>query len=450
MPKRPERPIGGSKVTDSANSFGPLRFLFCVWSDTDEPQLRVTQVGTIDLAIMLMAAALPWSTSVTIVIALTVLVMMLITYGPRKMLGDVSRPAYALPIAIVGMAAIGTFWTHDVSWPDRLHALEKVLKLVWVLPFAFHFRRTGCAQWVFGTYVISNLALLAFSFMLFFSPDLFHLIGAKEPGVPVKNYIDQSQGFVLIAVILLGCSAESLRTGQQTKAALLCAISVAFLANLAFVNVARTAFIYLPIMLALLALRYVRGWLLLALFVGTCVLTAGLLATSLNLQSKTTRLLEEIGSFQANAVTTDHGYPAGGAERLEFWRKSIGFVRSAPFIGHGTGSTKGLFAAAAAGHDGLTGLVVDNPHNQTLAVAIQWGFLGCAMLFGMWGAHLWLFREGMIRRTGGFLAWIGFIAVVQNITSSIFNSHLFDFYQGWLYVLVVGIVGGQLERKNAV
>ncbi|WP_128970673.1 O-antigen ligase family protein [Bradyrhizobium tropiciagri] len=246
------------------------------------------------------------------------------------------------------------------------------MKCLWVLPLALHFRKSDRALMVFGVYVASNLALLAFSFVLFVSPYVFHLIGAREPGVPVKNYIDQSQGFVLIALVLLGLAAESLRGGRRNRAFPFCAVSAAFLANLAFVNVARTAFIYLPIMLTLLALRYVRGWPLLALFAGTCALTAGLLATSPNLQSKTSRLFNEIDSYRANAVFTVDGYPAGGAERLEFWRKSIGFVRSAPVLGHGTGSTKSLFAAAAAGHGGLTGLVVDNPHNQTLAVAIQW------------------------------------------------------------------------------
>ncbi|MCP3392317.1 O-antigen ligase family protein [Bradyrhizobium sp. CCGB12] len=200
-------------------------------------------------------------------------------------------------------------------------------------------------------------------------------------------------------------------------------------------------------MLTLLALRYVRGWSLFAFFAGIGALTAGLLATSPNLQTKTTRLFKEIDSYRANAVFTADGYRAGGAERLEFWRKSIGFVRSAPALGRGTGSTRSLFAAAAAGHDGLTGLVVDNPHNQTLAVAIQCGMLGGGILFGMSGAHLWLYRAGMMGPNGNFLAWIGFVAVVENIASSVFNSHLFEFYQGWLHVFVVGILSGQLQRE---
>jgi hypothetical protein len=32
--------------------------------------------------------------------------------------------------------------------------------------------------------------------------------------------------------------------------------------------------------------------------------------------------------------------------------------------------------------------------------------------------------------------------VVQNMLSSLFNSHLFDFTEGWIYVLGVGVAGG--------
>jgi hypothetical protein len=54
----------------------------------------------------------------------------------------------------------------------------------------------------------------------------------------------------------------------------------------------------------------------------------------------------------------------------------------------------------------------------------------------MWLYHLLLFRgEGLI-------AWIGLMVVVQNFFTSLFNSHLFDFHEGWMYVLGVGVAGG--------
>ena len=45
--------------------------------------------------------------------------------------------------------------------------------------------------------------------------------------------------------------------------------------------------------------------------------------------------------------------------------------------------------------------------------------------------------------------WIGLVIVVQNIVGSLFNSHLFDFGQGWVYVLGVGVAGGMALKKRA-
>ena len=69
-------------------------------------------------------------------------------------------------------------------------------------------------------------------------------------------------------------------------------------------------------------------------------------------------------------------------------------------------------------------------------MAIQLGLIGTVLLFAMWIAHLALFRGGTL------IAWFGLIIVVQNVVSSLFNSHLSDFAQGWLYVLGVGVLGG--------
>jgi O-antigen ligase len=81
---------------------------------------------------------------------------------------------------------------------------------------------------------------------------------------------------------------------------------------------------------------------------------------------------------------------------------------------------------------------VANPHNQTLNVAIQWGVIGIIALYAMWLVHLLLFRGE------GLATWIGLMVVVQNIFTSLFNSHLFDFNEGWMYVLGVGITGGMV------
>ncbi|MGY4329362.1 O-antigen ligase [Bradyrhizobium sp. LB7.2] len=313
-----------------------------------------------------------------------------------------------------------------------------------LLPLLFiHFQESPRASWVFAAFAMSNLVLLTFSFLVFVSPELFHATGSRGVGIVVKNYIDESQAFAFLAITLAGLSAEKLRRAQFGIALGFGAAAAAFFVNLIFVNIARTAFAYLPLMTLLLIIRYVRGWVFVVTVGSVVMLLLALWAISPNLQSKIERIPGDISAYQTNSRTVENDITASGAERLEFWRKAIRFIGSAPLFGHGTGSTKGLFEAEAVGKIGLGSIVVANPHNQTLAAAIQWGAVGCLVLYAMWAAHLLIFRAGINVRTGEFVAWLGLVAVSQNVASSIFNSHLFDFYQGWLYVLTVGIASGQ-------
>jgi len=126
-------------------------------------------------------------------------------------------------------------------------------------------------------------------------------------------------------------------------------------------------------------------------------------------------------------------------------RDSSGVARNAILIGHGTGSIEPLFEQAARSTTDKTRAAADvtrNPHNQTLNVVVQWGLLGVAILYALWFAHWRLFR-------GDDLAgWIGLMVVIQNIIGSLFNSHLFDFTEGWIYVFGVGIAGGMVMRAR--
>jgi O-antigen ligase len=156
--------------------------------------------------------------------------------------------------------------------------------------------------------------------------------------------------------------------------------------------------------------------------------------TSTYLRTELALMPGEIQRYLSENAITRSG------ERLEYWQKSVSFISDAPILGHGTGSIRELFRQAAIGQSGASALVSDNPHNQTLTIAIQLGFAGVALLYAMWIGHLRLFLGTNLP------AWVGLVIVVQNIVSSLFNSHLFDFTQGWIYVFGVGVAGGTVLR----
>jgi O-antigen ligase len=130
------------------------------------------------------------------------------------------------------------------------------------------------------------------------------------------------------------------------------------------------------------------------------------------------------------------------ASRMDFWQKSIEFIRAAPWVGHGAGSTKLLFASLEMDRPSPYGEAVPDPHNQFLAIAIQAGLIGGTLLIAMWIAHLKLFFGDTVPHL------LGQAVILQNVLSSLFNSSLSQVTQGTLYCLAVGLLGALIRQQK--
>jgi O-antigen ligase len=393
---------------------------------------------TSDIVAVLIALSLPWSTSLVGIFAAIWLVTVAPTLDFGRFLQSLKRPISALPIALFVLALVGTLWS-DAPWGARSYALSPATKLL-VLPLLFyHFERSTRGMWVLIAFLVSCTLLMAMSWLVLLYPGLSLKHGGDvERGIFVKNYIDQSQEFALCAILLGYPVVTLLRDRKIWQALLLIAVAASFIVNMAFVVVSRTALITLPIMLAVFALMHLKWRTNVILFSAVIVLGALAWIASPQLQATTERFARDYKYYKEENQPTSVGL------RLEFYRKSLHFFAEAPVIGHGTGSTRGLFEAAATGPAVLAqGQVIGNPHNQTLNVAVQWGAVGVIILYAMWLVHLLLFRGD------GLVAWIGLMVVLQNFFSSLFNSHLFDFHEGWMYVLGVGVAGGMALRASS-
>jgi O-antigen ligase len=208
-----------------------------------------------------------------------------------------------------------------------------------------------------------------------------------------------------------------------------------FTANIVYVATARTTLVVMVVLLLLLGLRQF-GWkgAVGAALIGT-VIAAAAWASSPYLRGRVSVAVQEVQGYRANEVNNPVGL------RLEYWRRSLAFVADAPVIGHGTGTIPQLFRRAAASQT-MPEMLTTNPHSQILTVTIQLGLIGTVALIAMWCAHLALFRDGSL------IAWFGLVVAVQNVVGSMFNSYLFDFSQGWLYVFGVGVAGGVMLRAG--
>jgi O-antigen ligase len=254
----------------------------------------------------------------------------------------------------------------------------------------------------------------------------------KIPGVPVKNWITQGVEFVLCIFGSAALAVVMWRKQRRYAAIGFALLGVAFFFNMALVASSRTALVSLPVLLLVSTLRYMkwRDALVLYLAIAIAVVLAWFLAPNLR---------ERIDSIQQQYMLSQSQQTSVGL-RLEYWTKSLKFIRSAPLIGHGTGSIRGLFEREAVGKTVTYHQIVANPHNQTLYFAIEWGVIGVILLYAMWITHFLMFTEMR------WISWLGIIVVSQNVLGSLFNSHLSDYVEGWIYVMGVGVAGGMISR----
>jgi hypothetical protein len=250
----------------------------------------------------------------------------------------------------------------------------------------------------------------------------------------VKDYILQGLEFLICAFVLFERASEDVRAKRWRAAGGLLLLAILFLANIFLVATGRSVLIVVPALALLFGWRLWGGKGLSAAVLLSAVVASGVWLSSPYLRIRLNNSWADLQEYRIKGTASSTG------QHLEFLKKSVSIVEAAPVFGHGTGSIGAEFRKLAVGDKGAASIATVNPHNQFFAVAIQLGLVGGAVLIAMWIAHFMLFRGA------GPIAWIGMVLVVQNVVASIFNSHLFDFTEGWLYVFGVGVVGGMMLR----
>lgn len=380
------------------------------------------------------AMALPWSTSATGIFIALWLVIALTTIDSSVVKHVLLTAAGGLPVLLWCLGAVGMLWA-DVGWTARLGGLEGFNRLLLIPLLLAHFQRSGRSERVVCAFLISSTTLLLTSFVLVLTPGLTWR-GPIIAGIPVHDEIFQSSNFLLCGFGALGYAVYEVKRLGYRVASVLFVLGALFLANFAFVTISRVTVLVAPILAVLLGWRILRWKGVLGAVILTVAIASVALALSGSLHNRMNQSLEEFQKYRATNAGTSMG------EHVAFLKESVTIVASAPLIGHGTGSIAEQFHRVTAGRTGVSGEATVNPHNQTFAVAIQIGVIGAFLLWSMWIAHLALFHK--VDAT----AWLGTVVVVENIVSSAFHSHLFDFNNGWLYVFGVGVLGGEVLRQR--
>jgi O-antigen ligase len=379
------------------------------------------------------AVSLPWSTSATGILVVLWLIALFPTLDLNALRREVASAPGFLPLLLVGLGVLGIAWADaDVSFAARIKGVGSFLKFACIPLLFAQFRRSDRGIWVLAGFLVSCTFLLAASVLSIFTQDLWGM--ANTYGVPVKDRIAQSAEFTICAFGALYVAQEAFRKRRHGVALAFLVLAIFFVGDIVFITTSRTALFTIPVLIVLYGLTQFSWRGSLMILAGAAFLASLVLALSPIIPNRFESLVREVQAYRETNAATSAG------DRLEFWKKSLDITMQSPIIGHGTGSIREQFRRAATG-EGASALVAANPHNQTFAVSIQLGLIGVAALWAMWIAHLFRFRRN------GLTGWVGMLIVVQNMMGSLFNSHLFDFTHGWIYVFGVGVTGGMVMAQ---
>jgi O-antigen ligase len=382
------------------------------------------------------ASMIPISTS-GLAITLGILALLsLLTAKQADWSTTMRSAAAATPALLFLLMVIGTLWSPHPLGPGGLSHYVKLLVIPLMMTARFSRQEALYMGYAFTASCLIILILSLTSLAWPTGPWGWF----KSPGVPVKDNAVQSTCFALCA-FGLGLLAVNRFSDGCIKSALAAAIlALLFFADVFLIYLSKTGMLIAAALLGLFLAR-TAGWrrsLALAIPLAFMALAATLLSSEAQL--RVVQISKDIRSLSGEDLNADP--TVSTASRIDFWRKALELIGEAPVLGHGTGSTKSLYQRLELEKPSPYGEAVPDPHNQFLAIAIQVGLVGAALLLAMWVSHFLLFAGF------GVPQMLGQAIVLQNVLGSLFNSQLSQITQGTLYCLAVGLLGGLVMRAS--
>lgn len=382
------------------------------------------------------AFLLPISTTGTAISIAALTLVTLLSTSVSDWLSALRSPAATIPIALFACIAASMLWSPQPLGPGGVSHYTKLLLIPLIMANSFTSRQA--VQIAYG-FLAGCIILLTLSFASLLWPsgpwEWF-----KAPGVPVKDNAVQSICFALCAFGLSLDTVQRWRSGRKAFAVAAGAFAFLFFTNVFVIYFSKTG-ILISAALATLFLVRTTGWRLsFAIVMPLLVVVVAATLLSGRAQQRIAEISSDILALESGSSNMKTSIST--ASRIDFWRKALDFIGEAPLVGHGAGSTKSLYSSLETERPSPYGEAVPDPHNQLLAIAIQTGLLGGALLITMWVAHFMAFLGG------GLPQVFGQAIVLQAVLSSLFNSSLSQVTEGTLYCLAVGLLAGLIQRSS--
>jgi len=374
--------------------------------------------------IVIIGFSIPFSTAATnITIGLALLLLLaeltlLSNNYQHKWLILRDQPIVWLAVALFSFMLLAILYT-TASWSEVNKMLLKYRELLLIPLFFLLIRDRKSQQLGLYSFIAAMILTLFLSYLITWTG--WHIgKGTVENPFVFKNHITQGILMSLAAYFL------AIQSIQQRSGRILRTIFVLLATyNIIFMTQGRTGYLVLACLILLLIyqLYHWRG-----LFIG--VITLSLISTMIYISSdqvkmRIDKISDNVTAYEQGESETSIGF------RIEFYQTSLQLIAKHPFFGTGTGSFHQTYTALATTQNKPT---TENPHNEYLMIAVQWGLIGLSLFIGllyvMWrrANNLSIENKWMLQ---GLLITMGVGCLV--------NSLLLDFTAGHAFVFLLSV-----------
>ncbi len=342
---------------------------------------------------------------------------------PRLMKKNAS---VSLALALFLLLIIGITYS-PAPLNDALAFLKKYRELAYFAMVISLFKdNEGAAKLAENSFVTGCIILLFISYGIFFS-----IIPSERFGHSAVYHITHS---LFMAVLAFWCLQRMFASRQYFY--LWLALFLLTTVNLFYIAPGRTgmlvyiALIFLTLLQRLSWKKSLAATFLLALVIGVTF------NTSRNFSSRVNEAVDEMKGYQAESSRTSLGM------RFDWWRNSIDLIKQKPIFGHGTGSFGTVQENLIKGSDTQT---TDNPHNEYLLISVQTGLVGLFVFITLLSAQF--ISSFKIQPPRRYLLQGVVVAVA---IGSLMNSFVYDSHPGHFYAIVSAILAVPSIKTNSL
>lgn len=382
----------------------------------------------------LLGVAVPVSTAFLNIVMLLCLISLLISGNLYKIAIQIKNmlknPLILLPLVIFGLYFIPSLVMQNHYGLELAGKYRKLLYPIVLVPFflynknqintflkSFQITNAIVMLIILGTYIINYIMTGHLSNKTFF----------------FKNYL--IQGYLLsistFIWIIQANSQTNLKTGYiYWLIALLTSITVLFIlpGRIGFLVLFVSLFVYLALNLN------VKTFLIAGVI--TCTVFSAMLHTNNRILSRIVAGTEQVQQYiKSEEYSIDKEKDTALDKtsmgfRVAAAHKAIRLIEEAPILGHGPGS----YAYKES----------QNPHNEYLLIAVQFGFIGLFIFL------YWLYKLYVIAwKQPSFWRQLFFIVTSAYVVGFVFNSFLRDFTEGTFFMICNSIlVTLTMQREN--